>query len=314
MTRHGRAARRRPSAGVHAAVMLKQSRRTVLSLEVLHAVGVVQDVLVAQVVPDKKMPKSEPELASEAAARTCVPPRRTSSRARAISAWALPSLRDGRDRRGARRARLFPRGASARRRNALDPRCASSECPRRRTRARTCSPVQDEAAAIHYRASALTCRPSRALSLHVGRRSPRRPRRRSSSQSTTRKSVGDLYSRSGPAHRGLHHGIVPVRRVHGAAPLTTRCESCSFAREFSRSPFFRRGRPLLSTQTQRSAPAELPAAVRGSAPVRRSNIDMSDGAEEAVENAAPRTRRPRTHDASRAHRETDAVVIGGTSR
>ena len=84
--------------------------------------------------------------------------------------------------------------------------------------------------------------------------------------------------------------------------------------EFSRTlRFFRRGRPLLSTQTQRRAPAEFPPSPRKRAR-RRSNIDMSDGAEEAVENApAVATTDPPTTPVARTPSQTDAVVIGGTS-
>ena len=83
--------------------------------------------------------------------------------------------------------------------------------------------------------------------------------------------------------------------------------------EFSRTLRFPPRMPTPITQTQRRAPAEFPPSPRKRAR-RRSNIDMSDGAEEAVENApAVATTDPPTTPVARTPSQTDAVVIGGTS-
>ena len=80
-------------------------------------------------------------------------------------------------------------------------------------------------------------RPSRALSLHVERGDHRDDRDDAVARNHHAGVIRLVLVVPGQL-RGLHHGIVPVRRVHGSMSLTTRCESCGFARGvFTNSPF-----------------------------------------------------------------------------
>ena len=72
-------------------------------------------------------------------------------------------------------------------------------------------------------------RPSRALSLHVERGNHRDDRDDAVARNHHAGVIRLVLVVPGQL-RGLHHGIVPVRRVHGSMSLTTQCESCGFAR------------------------------------------------------------------------------------
>ena len=142
-------------------------------------------------------------------------------------------------------------------------------------------------------------RPSRALSLHVERGNHRDDRDDAVARNHHAGVIRLVLVVPGQL-RGLHHGIVPVRRVHGSMSLTTRCESCGFARGvFTNSPFSAEDAHSYHADAEEGT-GRVPAVTEEARPPTleyRHERRRGGGRRERPRGGDDRS----THDASRAH-------------